>query len=115
MAIGIYMDHHVPSAITVGLRLRGADVITAYEDKGHELPDPELLDRVAELNRVIFTRDDDFLVEAVRRQREGIWFSGVIYAHQLRVSIGDCVENLALIAEVGKPEDLANTILFLPL
>ncbi|MEE8291380.1 MAG: hypothetical protein V3R80_07875, partial [Candidatus Tectomicrobia bacterium] len=37
MPIAFYMDHHIPRAITVGLRLRGVDVITAYEDASHEL------------------------------------------------------------------------------
>jgi hypothetical protein len=29
MSIGLYMDQHVPKAITDGLRLRGVDCITA--------------------------------------------------------------------------------------
>jgi hypothetical protein len=29
MALRLYMDHHVPRAITNGLRLRGQDVLTA--------------------------------------------------------------------------------------
>ena len=29
MAISLYMDHHVPRAITAGLRLRQVDVTTA--------------------------------------------------------------------------------------
>jgi hypothetical protein len=32
MALAYYMDHNVSSAITNGLRSRGVDVITAYED-----------------------------------------------------------------------------------
>jgi len=32
MAIALYMDQHVPRAITVGLRLRGVDVLTAYQE-----------------------------------------------------------------------------------
>ena len=32
MAIKLYMDHNVPRAITNGLRLRGVEVITAFED-----------------------------------------------------------------------------------
>jgi hypothetical protein len=48
MAIALYMDHHVPRAITVGLRLRGVDVLTAYEDGANELDDPALLDRASE-------------------------------------------------------------------
>jgi hypothetical protein len=42
-------------------------------------------------------------------------FAGVVYAHQLRVSIGACAADLALIAIAGEPADLANRIVFLPL
>lgn len=115
MAIALYMDQHVPRAITMGLRLRGVDVLTAYEDGASELDDPALLDRAGELGRVLFTRDDDLLTEATRRQREGIPFHGVIYAHQLRVSIGACIEDLEIIAKTGEPEDLASGVQFLPL
>jgi predicted nuclease of predicted toxin-antitoxin system len=72
MALAFYMDHNVASSITNGLRIRGVDVITAYEDGSHELDDATLLDRASAMQRIIFTRDDDFLVEAARRQREGI-------------------------------------------
>lgn len=115
MAIALYMDQHVPRAITMGLRLRGVDVLTAYEDGRSDLDDPALLDRANELQRVLFTRDDDLLIEATHRQRAEIPFGGVIYAHQLRVSIGKCVEDLELIAQVGEVEDLMNGVKFLPL
>jgi predicted nuclease of predicted toxin-antitoxin system len=90
-------------------------VITAREDGASEWDDPELLDRAGELERVLFTQDDDLLAEAARRRREGIPFRGVIYAHQLRVSIGICIRNLELIAKAGEPEDLINRVQFLPL
>jgi hypothetical protein len=115
MPISLLMDHHVPRAITTGLRLREIDVRTAYEENASKLSDPELLDLAHELGRVLFTQDDDLLTEAVDRQREGISFSGVIYAHQLRVSIGICVRDLELIATAGEPEDLCNRVQFLPL
>ena len=89
--------------------------MTAYEDGSHELPDPELLDRATELGRVLFSQDDDLLVEARRRQEQGISFPGVIYAHQLKVSIGSCIEDLELIAKACEPEDLANQVEYLPL
>ncbi len=57
MTVKLYMDQNVPRAITVGLRLRGVDVTTAYENGTSELSDPELLDRSGELGRVLFTRD----------------------------------------------------------
>jgi hypothetical protein len=91
------------------------DVITAYEDGASEVEDSALLDRAGHLGRVLFTRDDDLLAEATQRQRAGIFFHGVIYAHQLRVSIGRCVQDLEIIAKAGEPEDLMNAIMFLPL
>jgi predicted nuclease of predicted toxin-antitoxin system len=78
MPLAFYMDHHVPRAITLGLRLRGVDVLTAYEDGARELEDATLLDRASERGRVLFTRDDDLLAEAAKRQREEIPFHGVI-------------------------------------
>jgi len=76
MTIGLHMDHHVPRAITTGLRLRGVDVITAYEDGAHELDDPALLDRANELGRTLFTRDDDLLKEEPDvRRRTGLFLA----------------------------------------
>ncbi len=115
MAVALYMDHHVPRAISTGLRLRGVDVLTAHEDGASRLQDPELLTRATELNRLLFTQDDDLLVEATRRQRDGEPFSGVIYAHQLHVLIGQCVRDLEVIAKASELEDLANRVEYLPL
>jgi hypothetical protein len=109
------MDHHVPRAITAGLRARGVDILTAYEDGAHQLEDSTLLDRAAELKRVLFTRDEDFLIEATRRQELGIPFYGIVYAHQLRVSVGRCIEDLEIIAMVGEETDLLNEVKYLPL
>ena len=95
--LALYMDHHVPRAITEGLRLRGVDVITAYEDSADDMDDPALLDRATELGRALFTQDDDLLAEATRRQKEGVTFGGVIYSHQLRISISACINDLEII------------------
>jgi hypothetical protein len=114
MPIPLYMDHHVPRAIPVGFRIRGVDVLTAYEDGASQMDDAVLLDRAGELGRVLFTMDDDLLVEAAWRQRNGIPFSGVIYAHQLRISIGACIRDLELIAKAGEPDDLSDSTLYLP-
>jgi len=42
--LALYMDHNVPRAVSEGLRLRGIDVITAYEDSADDMNDPALLD-----------------------------------------------------------------------
>ena len=115
MALAFYMDHHVERSITIGLRLRGVDVLTAYEDGGDRLEDADLLDRTTNLRRVLFTRDEDFLVEAAQRQMQGTFFYGVIYAHKVRVSIGKCINDLAILAKSGVPDDVVNQLKYLPL
>jgi hypothetical protein len=114
VALTIYMDVHVPRAITNGLRRRGVQVVTAQEDGTAELEDPSLLDRATKLDCPLYTQDDDLLAEARRRQTEGIRFAGVIYSHQLRGPIGRCVEDLELIAKTFDPADLADRVEFIP-
>jgi predicted nuclease of predicted toxin-antitoxin system len=80
VSLGLYMDEHVPSGVTRGLRARGVNVLTVQEDGPSSAPDPVVLDRSAILGRVVFTRDEDFLAEGVRRQRAGETFAGIIYA-----------------------------------
>lgn len=109
------MDVHVPQGITDALRARNVPVITAQEDGYAEADDPVLLSRATGLNCVLFTRDADFLQICAAWQREGKPFAEVIYAHQLRVTIGRCVQDLAILADVGMPEDVANRIEHLPL
>ena len=109
------MDVHVRRAVTNGLRLRGVDVLTAQEDGARQLSDPDLLDRAAALDRVLFTQDDDLLKEAARRLRSGAAFAGVIYAHQLNVTVGQCIDDLELIAKATEPEEWAGRLLYLPL
>lgn len=115
MPIALYMDHHVPRAITIALRLRGVDVLTAHDDNAGDMDDSALLDRAGGLRRVLFTQDDDLLSDAAQRQRASVPFHGLIFAHQLRASIGACVNDLEIIAKAAEPEDMLNRVEFLPL
>jgi predicted nuclease of predicted toxin-antitoxin system len=109
------MDHHVRRAITQGLRRRGVDVLTAHEDGCAQLSDEDLLDRAARLDRVLFTHDDDFLVVADQRLQAGRSFTGIVYAHQLRVTIGQAIRDLELMSSALDLDDMRNHVLFLPL
>jgi hypothetical protein len=115
VSVALYMDVHVPAPITRSLARRGVDVKTAQEDGTTELEDDRLLDRATSLNRVLFTRDADLLAEANRRQQAGRPFAGVVYAHQLRVTIGRCVNDLEIICKAGEPGDLQDRVEHLPL
>ena len=56
MSLQLYMDVHVRRAVTVGLRRRGVDVLTAQDDGSDLLEDPELLDRASALGRVLYSQ-----------------------------------------------------------
>lgn len=115
MSVGLYLDVHVPYAITLGLRVRGVDVLTSQEDNTREMADHLLLDRAVVINRVLFSQDKDLLREAQKRQRSGIFFCGVIYAPQVKVAIGECIDDLELIAQCSEPEEWHNRVDYLPL
>lgn len=115
MSLAFYMDEHVPKPITVGLHIRGVDVLTVQEDDRRETDDDILLDRAGELGRVMFSFDADMLREATRRQRVEESFSGVIFAHPTQISVGECIRDLEIIAKAGELEDLRDQVLYLPL
>ena len=114
MPVALYMDVHVPQAITDQLRLRGVDVITAQEDGSAELRDEELLLRATQLGYVVFTHDIRFHALAIRWQREGRHFAGLIYGDQAGVGIGPYVRDLEFIAVASEPDEWLNTTQRLP-
>ncbi len=95
--------------------MRGINVLTAQEDGMEEADDPELLDRATSLQRVLFSQDQDLLVETSRRLSNGIHFSGLIFLRQHRISAGQTIADLELICNASDPADLANWIEYLPL
>lgn len=115
MSLSLYMDVHVPYAVTASLISRRVDVITAQWDQTDRWPDAELLSRATALARVLVSQDEDLLVEAADRQRKGIHFAGVIFAPQTALSIGRFIEDLALLAQVLQQHEMDNRVEFLPL
>jgi predicted nuclease of predicted toxin-antitoxin system len=115
MSVRLYFDVHVRRAVADGLRLRGVDVLTAQEDETAELEDSRLLDRATQLGRLLFTQDKDFLREASRRLGAGEVLFGIVYAHQLRVSIGQCITDLEMIAKNSEPDEWIDRVEHLPL
>ncbi len=106
--IRFYMDEHVPSAVTAGLRLRGVDVLTAQEAGMLEAPDKDHLALAASQSRVVSTQDADFL----RLHAEGSSRAGIAYVHQ-QSAVGRVVRVLMLIYQVLEPEDMQNHVEFL--
>ena len=115
MSLPLYTDHHVRGAVVKGLRRRGIDVLTTFEDEHAEASDEALLARATELRRIIFTQDDDFLAIADDWQLAKRHFSGVIYTHQHRTTVGQIIADVQLILEAATPDEMSNTVMFIPL
>lgn len=115
MSVALYADENVNRAIVQGLRLRGVDILSVHEEGRTGDSDEQVLDRATELRRVLFTQDDDFLSEAENRRAAGVSFAGIVYAHQLRMTIGHCVADLEILAGAATWDELKNRVIFLPL
>lgn len=115
MSIRLYMDVHIPLAITEGLRRRGIDVLTAQQDGADRLEDDLLLQRATRLDRALFSQDEDLLAIAAACQAKNVDFSGLIYAHQLGPGIGEIVEDLEILCTCTEAQEICNHIIFLPL
>lgn len=115
MALALFMDVHVPEAVTEQLRRREVDGVTARDDGSDTLEDDQLLDRARELNRVCFTQEIRFKAMAESWQETGREFAGLVFAHQLGVTIGQMVADLELIAKASDIAEWRNQIERLPL
>jgi hypothetical protein len=115
MAVPLYMDVHVPQAISDQLRRRGVDVLTAIDDGREEDSDAALLARATERGRVIFPQDIRFRAMAEDCQRRGHSFAGLLFANQLGTTIGSLVRDLELIAKATAVDEWQDVVCFLPL
>ncbi len=115
MSLAYYFDHHVPAAIADGLAAKGIDVLTAAADGRADWDDERILERATELQRLVFTQDADFLVIVHAWITQGQDFAGLVYGHQLRVTIGQAIRDLELVAAVMEPHEMRNRVEYLPL
>jgi predicted nuclease of predicted toxin-antitoxin system len=113
--IRLYMDENVEDAITARLRELGVDVLAVREDGFASADDHSVFTRANELGRTLFSRDRDMIVEASRCHQSCTNFTGVIYARQRVVTVGQCISDLELVAKVSEPADMENRIFYLPL
>ena len=109
------MDEHVPGMITAALRERRVDVLTVQEDARTGLDDPAVLDRAAELGRIVVSEDEDMIREAVRRIRGGNSFPGLFRGTELIHQLGRAIDDLELAAKVYDAKDIADRIEWIPL
>jgi uncharacterized protein (DUF433 family)/predicted nuclease of predicted toxin-antitoxin system len=106
--IRIYADESVNVVIVESLKRRGVDVFSARDLGKLGLTDEEQLETAIQNKAVIFTHDADFIKIALSRTHLGI-----IYVHQQKMTIGECIKRLKTIAETTTPEEMQNNIIFL--
>jgi hypothetical protein len=59
--------------------------------------------------------DEDLLAVAADWIRSGRRFTGVVYAHQLQIMIGQAVRDLELLVSVYEADDIENRVERLPI
>jgi len=111
--IRIYTDESTSVAIAEGLKRRGVDAFSARVAGNLGLTDEEQLIYAGKEKATIFTHDTDFLQIAARWLDEGRTHQGIIYCHQTRYSVGECVRKLRMLTAVLSSEDMVNHIEFL--
>ena len=112
--LAFFMDQHIRSEITEGLRRRGIGVLTAFEDGLSNADDDELLGRATALGRVFVSQDQDLLRITAEWQQIGRVFAGVSFAIQQDIDIGGTIEYLELIAHVMSAEEMRNRVEYVP-
>ncbi len=107
-AIRFYADVHIPRSVTLALRRRGVDVLTAQDIGMKAATDPEHLAHATSEGRVLVTQDADFLA----LHASGMAHTGIAYARQ-GTSIGTMVNGILLIFDVMAQADMSNWVEFL--
>jgi predicted nuclease of predicted toxin-antitoxin system len=113
MTTTIYTNESVPVAVVAGLRRRGVTAVSARDSGNLGLTDSEQLEYAVAQQMVIFTHDTDFLRLAHEYAEQGKGHWGIIYVHQDKLSLGECIRKLKEIATTFEPEDLRNHVEFL--
>jgi len=109
----IYCDENIEAAIVAGLRRREIEVISARDAGDLGKSDEYHLKSASELEAVILTHDVDFLKIAHQWHQEGKEHNGILYAHPLDLSPGECIRIVELVTQVLTEEEMKNHIEFL--
>ncbi len=82
MSWPLLMDHHVPAAVTLGLRARGVTVVTAADAQLADEDDEVLLMYATQQRQVLFSQDRDLLAIGASWQAAGREFMAIVLCPQ---------------------------------
>lgn len=124
MSLKFYLDTHISKEVAIQLRRRGIDVVVRCEETGMaEASDEEHLKYAAQEDRVMVSKDDDFIrlhilwqtIAAPHISHAGIFFCG----ERNRPTIGEivtfCTEMAELVAEdaASIEDDIINQVFYI--
>jgi predicted nuclease of predicted toxin-antitoxin system len=109
----IYTDENVDVRVAEGLRRRGVEAVSVYDEGKVGLSDEAQLVHANTLGAVIFTHDADLIEIATETNRLGDDHCGVIFVEMHLLRLGECIRRLALYADVVTVEEMINRIEFL--
>ncbi len=115
MTLALYMDEHIPSAITDGLKARGLDVLTIQEDGRTGSADVLMLRRAYELRRVMVTEDHDFERIATEFWTSGVSFYGIAFVIRRGTIFGTIIADLEMLAVCFEIDEILNRVEYIPL
>ena len=102
------MDENIPPAVAQQLRASGIDVSSVHELGKCGEDDPSLLEYATAKDRVICTRDADF----VRLAQAGIEHAGIVFFDRGQRDIGYMVTSLRMVATDFTMGEMRNRVEF---
>jgi predicted nuclease of predicted toxin-antitoxin system len=115
LSLLLYADNNVNDHVVLGLRRLGYDVLRARDDGMAEALDETVLQRATALGRVVYTNDADIVRIAKSWETGERHHAGIIYTHQDRLSVRRQIEELQLVIEAMHAEEIAGTLVRIPL
>ena len=115
MKIRLYLDEDtMDKVLTNALRMRGADVVTAYDAKMIKYPDIRHLEYAALHERVVYSFNvADYCILHAEYMKQDRHHAGIILAQQQRYSAGEQMRRLLRIIGSVSIREMKDNLIFL--
>ncbi|KPA12178.1 hypothetical protein MHK_007616 [Candidatus Magnetomorum sp. HK-1] len=115
MRIQLYIDEDAMAKILVkGLRARGIDVVTVFEEDMTGCADEEQLEYATNQKRTLYTFNvGDFCRIHKEYLTIGKFHAGIVVVNRTRYSVGDQIKRLSELIHKKSAEEMNNNLLFL--